>query len=245
MKRLKSVCNEQFYETPEQVVKTLNIMCRKHVEFITGCKERWYDHVYRIFYYDAPPFAGVAHNPLSERPVDFKKTTTFQFQSELHRLLQHNRKTALRLGALHPAPEKAWHLRAKEFKNLVKIAKHAGAIADVLEGGMAPEELGAQEIPLLRQWAEVTADKLSYQLNQKGVDMRIGIDITTLTLKGQVDTIVLISGDGDFIPAAKVARREGAEFILDPMWQNVNDELLEHVDGIQSTFKNPANGQPH
>lgn len=69
--------------------------------------------------------------------------------------------------------------------------------------------------------------------------MRIGLDITTMTLKRQVDTIVLVTGDSDFIPAAKVARREGVEFILDPMWQSVEDDLLEHVDGVTSTLDEP------
>ena len=72
--------------------------------------------------------------------------------------------------------------------------------------------------------------------------MRIGIDITTLTLKRQVDTIILVTGDSDFVPAAKVARREGVEFLLDPMWHTVNDDLLEHVDGIVSGFAKPGTG---
>jgi uncharacterized LabA/DUF88 family protein len=32
-----------------------------------------------------------------------------------------------------------------------------------------------------------------------------------------VQQIVLISGDEDFVPALKLARREGIDFILDPM----------------------------
>ena len=62
--------------------------------------------------------------------------------------------------------------------------------------------------------------------------MRIGLDISSLALKKQVDKIVLVSGDSDFVPAAKIARREGIEFILDHMWLNVSDTLFEHVDGI-------------
>jgi uncharacterized LabA/DUF88 family protein len=39
--------------------------------------------------------------------------------------------------------------------------------------------------------------------------MRIGLDIASMTLKHQVDTLVLVTGDSDFVPAAKLARREG------------------------------------
>jgi len=42
------------------------------------------------------------------------------------------------------------------------------------------------------------------------------------------------------VPAAKLARREGVEFLLDPMWQQVSDELNEHVDGVVSVFPKPV-----
>ncbi|WP_242629216.1 NYN domain-containing protein [Xanthomonas oryzae] len=54
-------------------------------------------------------------------------------------------------------------------------------------------------------------------VRQKDVDMRIGIDISSLALKHQVDQIVLFAGDADFVPAAKLASREGIDFVLDPM----------------------------
>ena len=47
--------------------------------------------------------------------------------------------------------------------------------------------------------------------------MRIGLDIASLAYEKQVNQLVLISGDSDFVPAAKLARREGIDFVLDPM----------------------------
>ena len=76
-------------------------------------------------------------------------------------------------------------------------------------------------------------------LRQKGVDMRIGLDIASITLKRQADIIVLVSGDSDFVPAAKLARREGMQFILDPLWQNISPDLSEHIDGLRSGFPRP------
>lgn len=70
--------------------------------------------------------------------------------------------------------------------------------------------------------------------------MRIGLDIASITLKQQADTIILVSGDSDFVPAAKLARREGVIFILDPLWQKVSNDLLEHIDGLRSGFYNPG-----
>lgn len=63
---------------------------------------------------------------------------------------------------------------------------------------------------------DIQENDVYYELRQKGIDMKIGVDIASLALKGFVDKIVLISGDSDFVPAAKLARREGIDFVLDP-----------------------------
>ena len=70
--------------------------------------------------------------------------------------------------------------------------------------------------------------------------MRIGLDIATITLKKQANVIVLVAGDSDFVPAAKLARREGVTFILDPLWQTVSADLSEHIDGMTSGFFRPS-----
>jgi len=73
--------------------------------------------------------------------------------------------------------------------------------------------------------------------------MKLGLDIATLAYKEQVERIVLIAGDSDFVPAAKLARREGIEFILDPMWKVIRSDLREHIDGLRSTIrKKPVSG---
>ena len=68
---------------------------------------------------------------------------------------------------------------------------------------------------------------------QKGVDMRIGIDVATLCLKRIVERIVLFSGDTDMIPAMKLARREGIQVFvvkLEP-WP-LKHSLIEDSDGV-------------
>jgi len=77
---------------------------------------------------------------------------------------------------------------------------------------------------------EIKADDLRPQISQKGVDMRIGMDIAALTLKRQVQVIVLVTGDSDFVPAMKFARREGAQLYLAPLGQHVKPAMLEHSD---------------
>jgi len=66
--------------------------------------------------------------------------------------------------------------------------------------------------------------------------MRIGLDIAAMAFKRQVDQVILISGDSDFVPAAKLARREGIDFILDPLGANIRPDLVEHIDGLQTVL---------
>lgn len=68
--------------------------------------------------------------------------------------------------------------------------------------------------------------------------MRIGLDIAALAYKRLVDKIVLISGDSDFVPAAKLARKEGIHFVLDPMGNAIREDLQEHIDWLKTTLPN-------
>ena len=166
--------------------------------------------LYRIFFYDCPPLDKKLQNPITKKGIDFARSNEALFRIELHDLLRQKRKVALRLG--HLSGDTPWTIKPH-------------AIQDLLKGRRKFEELGEQDVvPNVRQ---------------KGVDMRIGIDITSLAIKKQVDQIVLIAGDADFVPAAKLARREGVDFILDPMWQAIPPGLNEHIDGLRSTCARP------
>ena len=87
-------------------------------------------------------------------------------------------------------------------------------------------------------WKDLEEKDCILQIEQNGVDMRIGLDIASLAYKKQVDQIVLISGDSDFVSAAKLARREGIDFILDPLGAPVKPDLFEHIDGLRTCDSN-------
>ncbi len=66
---------------------------------------------------------------------------------------------------------------------------------------------------------------------QKGVDMRIGLDIATYSNQKTVDRIILVTGDTDCIPVMKHARTKGLQIILVAFpGQRVAPELLQHSD---------------
>jgi len=168
------------------------------------------EDLYRIFYYDCIPLLKKAHNPVTKKSIDFSKTRSCVFKLEFLEELKKLRKVAIRLGIL--ADWGGWEIQPSKQKALLN--------------------------------KEITVDDLTekdvyYDVIQKGVDIKIGLDIASLAYKKLVKKIVLISGDSDFVPAAKLARREGIDFILDPMWNHINTELHEHIDGLKSTCPNP------
>lgn len=166
--------------------------------------------LYRIFVYDCPPLLKKAQQPLTGRPLDFARTATARFRLEFHQQLKCLRKVALRLGRLQD--RRAWRMKPDRLRSLLR-----------------------REI----QFSDLMDEDFVYDVNQKGTDMRVGLDIASVSYKRQADQIVLVAGDSDFVPAAKLARREGVDFILDPMWGQIADDLHEHVDGLRSTCPRP------
>ena len=78
---------------------------------------------------------------------------------------------------------------------------------------------------------EVEPGDVTPRIQQKGVDMRIGLDIASLALKQLVSTIVLVTGDSDLVPAMRFARREGLRVYLDTLGsRSVRQELKLHAD---------------
>ncbi|WP_439530381.1 NYN domain-containing protein [Pannonibacter sp.] len=240
LKRIKTLVDSDKIENPEKVAILLKSLCRSHIISLTGCKSNdWIGRVYRIFFYDANPFSGISHHPLLNLRIDFDKTDQAQWRRALFDALRKQRKVALRLGEV--IKEGDWSLPPRKIKRILDTkAWIEGLIFD--ESGqfaLQPEQLKkARELQI--KWREIDPQDVHLGLRQKGVDMRIGLDIASITLKKQAQTIILVSGDSDFVPAAKLARREGVEFILDPLWQSVRDDLFEHIDGLQSGIKRPT-----
>jgi len=168
------------------------------------------DHLHRIFFYDCYPFDKRQHNPISNKCIDFAKTDISKFKLLFFEELKRKRKVALRLSSLHDS--KHWKIKPNVLKTLFKKEKDIN---------------------------DLTENDVEYGIQQKGTDIMIGIDIASLVFKKQVDRIILISGDSDFIPAAKLARREGIDFILDPMWVPIKPKLFEHIDGLHSECPKP------
>ncbi|WP_338129789.1 NYN domain-containing protein [Corynebacterium riegelii] len=146
--------------------------------------------------------------------MNLAATDQFKWTNQFFDALTHKRKVALRRGE-ELETQNGYVLKTDPLKKLCA-------------GTLRVEDLQERDFKL--------------EITQKGVDMRIGLDIASLAESGTVNQIVMITGDSDFVPAAKHARRSGIDFILDPMWATVTTSLSEHVDGIrQCVFNYPEN----
>lgn len=188
--------------------KQLEKYCRRHCRFKNSGRTE-YDRLYRIFYYDCPPSVANVYHPLLKKDISLKKNPLYSYMTEFHNELRRTRKVALRLGRLSA--------------NYLYYSLTQDAQKKLLNGSLSVSDLTEADFVLT--------------ITQKGVDMRIGLDISSMAYKKQVTRMILISGDSDFVPAAKQARREGIDFLLDPMGAHINADLSEHIDGIQTYWK--------
>lgn len=184
------------------------------VELSNYCKRHLKSHgeqneLYRIFYYDCPPSAKRIFHPLTQKQVDLSKTDLYTWTNQFLDELKKKRKFAIRLGKL--AEEQAHYTIRPDI------------VKKLCNGTM--------------QFSSLTENDFCIQIDQKGVDMKIGLDIASMAYKKQVGQIILISGDSDFVSAAKLARREGIDFILDSLGAPIKPDLFEHIDGLRTCDK--------
>lgn len=201
-------------KTPEQRADELIEYCHRHLKESRGKNSQpIYKDLYRIFYYDCYPSEKTIYNPLTQRSVNLKNSDLYSWSNNFFTELSKKRKVALRMGELLESSA-GYTLKQEALK---KLCKKSITIDDLTE------------------------NDFQLDIQQKGVDMRIGLDIASLAHKGLVDQIILIAGDSDFVPAAKYARREGIDFILDPMWHTIKDNLNIHIDGLNVKTHKPPN----
>lgn len=192
-------------KTAKQRAEELNNYCWRHLS--EGKKgNKTYNELYRIFYYDCLPMKKKVYHPFLKKQIDFSKTDLYTWMMEFITELKHQRKFALRFGKL-AEKQACYTLRPDIVKKLCS-------------GTIKMDNLKEKNFMI--------------SVDQKGVDMKIGLDIASLAYKKQVDQIILISGDSDFVSAAKLARREGIDFILDPLGAPIKDDLFEHIDGLRT-----------
>lgn len=127
-KRLSKLVEEPDRLTPAAMCGIIRSVCRKHIQKLTDDEgSHWHRHVYRIFYYDAPPFQGQAHHPLTGSQINFKNSDQAKFQIELFAQLRKQRNMALRLGKLSNLG--GWTVEHSRLAKLLRVKPVMDAIA--------------------------------------------------------------------------------------------------------------------
>lgn len=165
--------------------------------------------LYRIFYYTADPLTETIVNPLNtDKRKNYSLTTQYEQNIRLIEKLENTPNVAVRRGRL---VHRGWTLKRRIENNLLQQAQN------VEHGLMHTAEF----------------DHIEPNITQKGVDMMIGIDMTSLALKRLVSNVVIVSGDSDLVPAMKLARTEGLRVALVKFKHStVQKDLAIHTDLI-------------
>lgn len=163
--------------------------------------------LHRIYYYDAAPLGRAVEHPVDGSTIEYSNTQVFKESKELHDQVARLPHFAFRRGE---CTHDGWHAKFRALKNAGKYDATTGTLS-------------------------LKLDDLKPVIRQKGVDMRIGMDIAALTLKKHVEVIVLVTADSDFVPAMKFARREGAQLYLFSLGHGARDEMFENADLVVTT----------
>lgn len=143
------------------------------------------DHLYRVYVYDCEPLdKNVPMPPITktDKTKNLGKTHTFQFRSKLLECLRQQPYFALRLGEID---DNSYQWKFKDYKKFKQVL------------------LKEIEIDTLSD------DDFVLDFRQKGVDMKIGLDIATLANKQQVEKITLITADSDFYLPLNMREKRG------------------------------------
>ncbi|MEM6858175.1 MAG: NYN domain-containing protein [Pseudomonadota bacterium] len=219
LRRFKFSFPDHDPQDPAQVAHGLGLMSYWHLALRIG-PEKLSDEIanhnfqlsesptfYRLFFYDCQPLTKRMHYPISKRSINFAKTEEAIFRLAVHHEIKKLRKVAIRLGRLNDTS--LWRLKADSTDRLIED----------------------------KQTFDPTDQDFEVDTKQKGVDMRLGLDVASLAFKRQVDQIILVAADADFVPAAKLARREGIDVILDKMRDSrAAKDLIDHVDGVRDCY---------
>ena len=162
--------------------------------------------LYRIFYYDCPPMTRTIRHPLSGKEFDYSEMPGTKWANDFNRTFSEQPRVAMRMGEL--------------AENTASFVLKDVALDSLLSGEKTIRDLVESDFRI--------------EVKQKGVDMRIGLDVASLANGHIVDQIILIAGDSDFLPVVKMARKSGLDFVLDPMKQKPKHNMVEHVDLIET-----------
>ncbi|MFH1586452.1 MAG: NYN domain-containing protein [Candidatus Diapherotrites archaeon] len=87
------------------------------------------------------------------------------------------------------------------------------------------KSFGFDEETILKIHTLMKALKLHTLHKEKGVDVKIAVDLIDMAQRNEYDIAILVSGDADITPSVKLARREGKKIINAHFYKCSSSEL--------------------
>ena len=98
--RMQACYKDLDFDNPVEVADKIHKMALSHLYQNKKETQLQTQDLYRIFFYDCVPYSKDAYHPISKKRIDFSKTKTSQFRTQLHKELVKKRKVVLRLGEI-------------------------------------------------------------------------------------------------------------------------------------------------
>ena len=94
-----------------------------------------------------------------------------------------------------------------------------------------------------KNFEDLTDDDYRPNIVQKGVDMRIGLDMAILAERRLIDRLILITRDTDMIPAMKHCRTQAIQIVLFVFRKKgASYEMRQHSDIVREADENWRQG---
>ncbi len=121
--------------------------------------------------------------------------------------------------------------RVRQFEELAQKDLIAFRKGTLRHNGWKIRERVAKELIAGRRELPLQEDDIVIDFQQKGVDIKIGLDVAWLSSRRIVEKMIIVTGDTDFVPALKHARREGVNVsIIQFAGHHLAGPLKEHSD---------------
>ena len=186
----------------------------KVIALIKDCLEEE-EELFRILFYDCPPLSETVKRPVSGEDYDFTETDTYKQRAEFLNKIKVLGNVAFRKGQ---ARFRGWLMKSDVRKDLLKRKRNLSA-------------------------RSLTDADFQPNIQQKGVDIKMGLDMAWLALQGVVERVFLFSADTDLVPAMKFARIHGLYVIVADAG-GLHEMLKEHADEVRTVDKEKIKNLP-
>lgn len=158
----------------------------------------------RIYYYDCSEFTGHFNPP---HPDWAGKECIALHESDLKQRIKRGSKFHI----LNPYKREHQSIHTKGANTAVWIARQGNSrmLDELAQKELFAVRHGKMKFNGWQKSKRKDGPEYFPSLQQKGVDMLIGLDIATIAITGQAERIIFIANDTDFVPALKFARRTG------------------------------------